>query len=77
MPEMTHAGKDHGDIMLIGCGYDFIIAHRTAGLDDGGDARFGRGIDAVPNGKKASEAIAEPGTSKPASAALIPAILAE
>ena len=34
MPEVAHAGEDHGNAMFVGGGDDFIIAHRTARLND-------------------------------------------
>ena len=33
MPKMPHAGEDHGKTSFIGCGNNFIVAHRTARLD--------------------------------------------
>lgn len=47
MAEMTHTGEHHGNIVLIGSGNDFLVAHGTAGLYDGGDACFIRSIDAI------------------------------
>ena len=37
MPEMPHAGEDHGNIMFVGGSNDFIIAHGTTWLNDGAD----------------------------------------
>ena len=34
MPEMPHSCKDHGKASLISGGNDFIVAHRSAGLDN-------------------------------------------
>src|SRR5688572_3546151 len=45
--EMTDPGEDHRDTVFIGGGDHLVVAHRTAGLDDRLDARFGRGVDAV------------------------------
>ena len=47
MPEVSHAGKHHGQTVLIGSLYDFVVAHRTAGLDDRSDAGFCGSVDAV------------------------------
>jgi hypothetical protein len=45
--EVAGAGKDHGQAMFVGGGDDFLVAHRTARLDD----RFGTGrgqhVDAI------------------------------
>src|SRR3989338_4467490 len=38
VPKVTHAGEDHSDIGLIGCGDNFRIAHRTTWLDHRSDA---------------------------------------
>jgi hypothetical protein len=42
MPEMPYSGEHHRDIMLIGGGNHFIVAHRAAGLDYRGGAGFDR-----------------------------------
>ena len=52
MSEMTHAGKDHGDMVFVGGGNDFIITHGAAGLNDGGNAGLSSGIDAIPEREK-------------------------
>ena len=52
MPEMPHAGEEHGDPVLIGGLDDLFVANAAAGLDDGGYARFGGGIDAVTEGEE-------------------------
>src|SRR5690606_4666516 len=36
VPEMPDAGEHHGDAVGVGGGDDFVVAHRAAGLDDGG-----------------------------------------
>jgi len=41
VPEMTHAGEDHGHVALVGGGNCLVIADRAAWLDCGGCARFG------------------------------------
>ena len=38
MPEMAHAGEDHGEAVLVRRGDHLGIALRAAGLDHGGDA---------------------------------------
>src|SRR2546423_1270833 len=45
--EVTLAGEDHGDVELVGLCDVLLVPHRSAGLDDDGDAGFGRGLDAV------------------------------
>src|SRR5260370_507665 len=42
MPEMPDAGEHHGDAVIVGGLDDFIVAHRTAGLDHRGGAGFDR-----------------------------------
>jgi hypothetical protein len=52
MPEMSDAGEDHSQAVLI-AGLDrVLIAHGTAGLDDGSDSRLGRLIDVVAKRKE-------------------------
>ena len=41
MPEVAHAGEDHGKALVVGGGDHFLVAHRAARLDDGGGAGFG------------------------------------
>ncbi len=70
-------GRMSVKIMAMPCsggGDHFVVADRAARLDHAGNADRRRGIDAVANGKKASEA-ADPFTSS--QPALMPAILAE
>ena len=38
---MPHTCKDHRQSVLVRGGNDFVIAHRAAGLNDGGDAVTG------------------------------------
>ncbi len=52
VPEMPDAGKYHGEAPLIGGGYDFRVAHRAAGLDDGRCAGIGRRQQAVSKRKE-------------------------
>src|SRR3972149_1941818 len=42
MSEMPHAGKHHGDAMLVGGVDDFLVAHRAARLGHGGHDGWGR-----------------------------------
>ena len=73
---MSDAGKHHGDTMFV-CGIDnFLITHRAARLNDRGDARLCGSIYTIAEGEKASDAITDPGTESPSSAAFKPAILA-
>ncbi len=77
MAEVAHVGEDHGDAVFVSGGNHFVVTDRAARLNNAGDAY--RGCASMPsrNGKKASEAMAEPFTSRPSSPALIPAIFAE
>ena len=52
MPEMPHAGEDHGETGFVGGGDDFVVAQRPAGLDGGGGARLRRGEQAVGEGEE-------------------------
>src|SRR6185369_13365871 len=45
--EVTVAGEHHGQAMLVGGGDDFLVAHRTARLDDGLGTGFSHHVDAV------------------------------
>lgn len=52
MPEMPHAGEYHRHARLVGGGDGFSIAHRAAGLDNGGDAGSGRFRDRIGEGEE-------------------------
>src|SRR3954468_3995000 len=45
--EVPHAGEHHGDAALVRGRDHFGVAHAAAGLDYGGGARFGQGIEPV------------------------------
>ncbi len=45
MSEMAHAGEDHRHIALVGSVNRILIADRTTGLNDGGDAIFSGGFE--------------------------------
>ena len=45
--EVALAGEDHRHVVRVGGGDGFVVADGAAGLDDGGDARFGGRLDAV------------------------------
>src|SRR5690606_11194808 len=47
VPEDAPAGEQHGDVMLVRGGDDFLVAHGAAGLDDGAHACGRCRIDAV------------------------------
>ena len=47
MPEVAHAGEDHGDAAFVGGGDDFGVADGAAGLDDAGCAGVGQHVQAV------------------------------
>src|SRR5512143_125421 len=51
MPEMPHAGEDHGHAVLVGGFDDLVVAHRAAGLHYRADAALRGGIDAVAKRK--------------------------
>ena len=44
---MPHTCKDHCQSVLVGGGNDLVIAHRPAGLNDGGDAVTRGFVEAV------------------------------
>ena len=52
MPEVADAGEDHGEAGFVGGRDDLVVAHRAAGLDDGGGAGFGGGQQAVGEGEE-------------------------
>jgi hypothetical protein len=43
VPEVTHSREDHGDACFICRIDDFLIAHRTTGLNNRGSAGFDGG----------------------------------
>ena len=47
MAEMTHASKHHRDTMFIGCSNYFLVTHRAAGMNHGGNACSGCGINTI------------------------------
>src|SRR5829696_5881390 len=47
MLEMAHACKNHGEIVLVGGGDDFFVAHRTSGLNHRGDSMLRSFVNAV------------------------------
>jgi hypothetical protein len=77
MAEVPHAGEHHRHAVLVGGGDDLLVAHRAAGLDDRRDAVVAALSMPSRNGKKASEAITAPRTSRPACSALMAAMRAE
>ena len=52
VPEVAHAGEDHGEAGFIGGGDDFIVADGAAGLDDGGGTRFSSSKQAICEGEE-------------------------
>ena len=52
MPEMPNPRHDEGDVVLVADGDGFVVLDGAAGLDDGGDARFGGGFGAVGEGEE-------------------------
>ena len=52
VPEVAHAGEDHGQARLVGGGDHLVVAHRAAGLDHRGGAGLGRGQQAVGEGEE-------------------------
>src|SRR5207342_1507609 len=52
VPEMPDAGEHHRDVVFVGGGDDFVVAHRTPRLDDRADPGRGRGVNAVAERKE-------------------------
>ena len=52
VPEVAHAGEDHGQAGFVGGRDHLVVAHRAAGLDDRGGAGFGRGQQPVGEGEE-------------------------
>ena len=52
MPEMAHAGEDHGYPVLIGGLDDLLVTDAAPRLDDGGHPGFSSRINTVPEGKE-------------------------
>jgi len=52
MFEVAHAGEDHCDVVLVGCGDHFFVAHRAARLNDRRHASLRRFINAVAEGEE-------------------------
>jgi hypothetical protein len=77
VPEVTGAGKDHGQAMFVGGGDDFFVAHRTARLDDGLGTGFGQHVDAIAEREEGIRGDDRTGQVRPACWALMLAILVE
>ena len=52
MLEVAHAGEEHGHAVFVGGSDGFFVPDGAAGLDDGGNAGSGRGVNAVPEGEE-------------------------
>ena len=52
MPEVAHAGHDHGDAGGVGGGDHLVVAHGTARLDDGRGAGGNQGLKAIGEGEE-------------------------
>ena len=52
MLEVAHAGEEHGHAVFVSGGDGFLVSDGAAGLDDGGDAGSGRGVNAVSEGEE-------------------------
>src|SRR6185437_8290194 len=52
VPEVAHAGEDHGDAGLVGGGDHFIVAQRAARLNDRGGAGGHGGFETIGKGKE-------------------------
>jgi hypothetical protein len=50
--EVAEAGEYHGQVLLVGGGNDFGIAHRAAGLDHRGSAGLGQHVEAIAEGEE-------------------------
>ncbi len=84
MPEVAHAGEDHGNAMLVGSGDDFGVAHRATGLDDrsgaggdGGEKTIGEGIEGLGSNRRALVSGSERPSAFAASSAFSAAMRAE
>src|SRR6185503_4546401 len=52
MPEVAHAGEEHGETALVCRGDDFGVAHTAAGLDHRRGAGVGKRVEAVAERKE-------------------------
>src|SRR5262249_25486173 len=52
VPEVPRTGDDHRDAVLVGCGDDFVVAHRAARLDHRDGASNRTGIEPVAEGEE-------------------------
>jgi hypothetical protein len=52
MPEMAHAGKDHGHVVLIGSVNHLCIPYGSAGMNYGNSSRLKGLIQAVSEGEE-------------------------
>ena len=52
MPEVAHAGEDHGEAGFVCGGYHLIIADRSAGLNDAGGPSLHGGKEPVGKGEE-------------------------
>ena len=77
MPEMPHAGDDHGHAVLVRGRNHILVAQAAAGLNRGGCAGLSHYVEPVAKGKNASEPTTLPWVSSPRSRARETAILAE
>jgi len=59
------AREDHRHVVFVRCLDNGVVVLRPAGLDDRLDAGVDRFLDAVREGKKASEAMTAPAASLP------------
>ena len=84
VPEVAHPGEHHGEALLVRRIDHFLVAHRAAGLDDGGGAGFGGGQQPVGEGEEgvgghdaADAGLSVSPASSPASAARMAAMREE
>lgn len=52
VPKVAHARKHHRHTMFVGCGYDFLVANGTAGLDDAANPNARGVIDTIAEGEE-------------------------
>ncbi len=52
MAEVAFACENHGDRIVIRHADGLLVADGAAGLDDGGDTYFGRGLHTVCEGEE-------------------------
>ena len=52
MFEVTHPGKNHCQVVLVGGRYYFLVAHRSSGLNHSGNPGPRRFVDSIAKWKE-------------------------